>query len=127
MKGLEVATNIPALALLLSLVGNEVGKVVVRLERRGDTGTARILERVALDDVRDGGARETAAVVGADAVGSKVDLENLLGVRVDDDVEIHGVSVAEEEGTPIRQQAAHSAVERGARRTGGRALECERR
>jgi hypothetical protein len=98
VKGLEVATNIPSLALLLGLVGNEVGKVVVGLERRRDTGTARVLERIALDGVRDGGARETAAVVGVGAVGSKVDLEDLLGVRVDDDVEVQGVSVSERGG-----------------------------
>lgn len=109
MKGLEVAANIPSLPLLLGFVGNEVGKVVVGLERRRDTSTTRILERIALDSVRDGRARETAAVVGVGAVGSKVNLEDLLGVRVDDDVEVHGVSVAAKVGKPRSAKDSFSA------------------
>ena len=93
VKRLEVATDVPLLALGVSLLLDEVREVVVALKGRGDTGTSRVLERVTGDGVRDGGAGKFVGVGGVGAVRGEVDLDDLAGVRVDDAVHVEGVGL----------------------------------
>lgn len=80
MQRLDVATNIPSLSLLSSILGDQVRKVILLLERRRDASATRVLERVTLDSVGDRGTGESLGVLRVGAVRSKVDLDDLLGV-----------------------------------------------
>jgi ribosomal protein L12E/L44/L45/RPP1/RPP2 len=93
VDGLDVATNVPVDALLGLLLLDELRKVVHALLLRRNTRTTGVLERIALDGVRDGRTGELGRVGRVGAVGSEVDLENLLVVGVDDGVEVERVGV----------------------------------
>lgn len=91
VQRLESLARTKLLPAVYSLFGKKLGEVVEAFGGRRNPLATRLGEGILGDVVRDGRARESS--VGPDAVGSKVDVENLAGVGVDDTVEVERVSV----------------------------------